>query len=111
VLDVFTQVFAQVRQLTHLDRAILGQATLIQIDNNVPVNPNTLHHAVITPRLRTLPPLNFYGFIASAVDIKLWGTTLMTPRYGLSISAIRKNAMDEITGRTSRARLPLLRSR
>jgi len=35
----------------------------------------------------------------------------MTPQWGLSMSAMRKNAIDAITGKTKSANMPVLRSR
>jgi hypothetical protein len=40
-------------------------------------------------------------FIDCATASKLYGTTRITPPFGLSMSAIRKNAIDEMTGTTS----------
>jgi len=50
-------------------------------------------------------------FIDCDTASKLCGTTRITPPFGLSMSAIRKNAIDEITGTTSRTSKSVLCSR
>ena len=65
---------------------------------------------VIGPRGRA-PDRHRGAFIHWDVAIRLFGATRMTPPRGLSMSAMRKNAIDATTGTTMRTSRPALRSR